>query len=490
MKNFLLFLLLIFLPVLAPAQTVIMARDTAKDVMLLENGVTKTASYRPSVLAKKYPNALAKVANEKTAFTNRQVKMFYDSMTARRSAFFKFDERNKGRIPVRGTITENDVFVNSDGRIGLVICQFDTVAKLTPDQEEATLTVIQEWYQTYPTFFGKTTTGFQFQDWLMLGGFIEKRKVRSGPGIINTLESARNTTRPDTVKSLLLNQLELLSIPEDIYRFPNLIELDLSKNALHELPARLTTDLPKLQKLSLIYNKIPDDSVFFSPNKHLTSLNLQGNRLTNIPASVKQNKRLQSLWMGNNELKNLNVNSFRKLRRLTDLNLYNAGLTALPTGIGRLKRLKILDIYYNNFTELPRQIGRLRRLEELGASHNQLRELPESVGKLRRLRKLYVHHTQIGRLPESLARLQKLTLLDLSYDFFSTTPNVVDKLMRLEDLDLSNNNLQTLSVGLGALPNLQKLYLRENPILRTAADLQPYLPIIERLEAQKTEVFR
>ena len=489
MKNILLFLLL--LPALAPAQTVIMARDTAKDGMMLENGVTKTVSYRPSVLAKQYLPAFSRDAQEKKAFSGRQqTTAFVDSSNARRLAFFRFDERNKGRIPVRGLMTENEVFVLPDGRIDLVICQFDTSAALTAEQEAATLTVIREWYQTHPTFLIKTPTGFSFQDWLVLGGFTEKRTLRTGPGIINTLDAARQTTRPDTVKSLLLNQLELAEIPEEVYRFPNLTELDLSKNDLHELPARLTTDLPKLRKLSLLYNKIPNDSVFFTRNKHLISVNLQGNRLTDIPTSVKRNKRLQSLWMGNNDLKALNANSFRKLRRLTDLNLYNAGLTSLPTGIGRLKRLKILDIYYNNFTELPRQIGRLRRLEELGASHNQLRDLPESVGKLRRLRNLYVHHTQIGRLPESLGNLRQLTVLDLSYDFFSTTPDVLSRLTSLEDLDLSNNNLQTLSAGLGALPNLQKLYLRQNPILQSAANLQPFLPIIERLEAGQTEVFR
>ncbi len=488
MKNLLL-VLLILAPALAPAQTVIMARDTAKDVLLLENGATKTVSYRPSVLAKQYLPALAKEYNQQVALSGRQVKVFLDSTNARSLAFFRFIERKKSQLTVRGLSVVSDVFVGPDGVIKLVICEFDSPVEMTPAQEEATIIVMREYYQTHP-FFMKSAAGFQWRDWTVLGGSTEKRKTRSGPGIINTLDAARQTTRPDTVKSLLLNQLELTAIPEEVYQFPNLTELDLSKNALHELPARLTTDLPKLQKLSVLYNKIPDDSVFFALNKHLTSLNLQGNRLTDIPRTVRQNKRLQSLWMGNNELKALNANSFRKLRRLADLNLYNAGLSNLPTGIGRLKRLKILDIYHNPLAELPRQIGRLRRLEELGASHNQLRALPESVGKLRRLRKLYVHHTQIGRLPTSLARLRQLTVLDLSYDFFSTTPDVLSQLTSLEDLDLSNNNLQTLSAGLGALPNLQKLYLRQNPILQSVATLKPFLPIIERLEAGQTEVFR
>ena len=76
----------------------------------------------------------------------------------------------------------------------------------------------------------------------------EKRKIRTGDSTISTLEAARLTTRPDTVRYVFFNQLELTTVPDVLYRFPNLAELDLSKNRLTQLPARLTADLPKLDQ--------------------------------------------------------------------------------------------------------------------------------------------------------------------------------------------------------------------------------------------------
>ena len=58
---------------------------------------------------------------------------------------------------------------------------------------------------------------------------------------------------------LAFNQLKLRSVPDVVYQFPNLEEIDLSKNDLHELPARLTADIPTLKRLSVLYNRIPND---------------------------------------------------------------------------------------------------------------------------------------------------------------------------------------------------------------------------------------
>jgi Leucine-rich repeat (LRR) protein len=287
---------------------------------------------------------------------------------------------------------------------------------------------------------------------------------------------------------LALNQLDLSSVPEVVYRFPNLEELDLSKNNLHELPARLTAAIPTLTKLSVLYNIIPNDSIFFTRNKHLRSLNLQGNRLTKIPASVRLNRRLESLWMGNNQLTALTNQSFRGLRRLNDLNLYSAGLTQLPKTASRMKRLKVLDLYYNKFTRLPPPVCRLKRLEQLAISHNDLNEFPASIAKMHRLRVLFAHHNRIGRLPDSFRQLQQLRTLDLSYNWFTVVPDLLSSLPTLEELDLNNNNLQEFPDVLLAMKNLKRVHVGSNPLFGREAMSSPYAPKIKQLEANKTQV--
>lgn len=317
----------------------------------------------------------------------------------------------------------------------------------------------------------------------------EKRLVRTGDSTISTLEAARATTRPDTVKYLHFNQLGLTRVPDVVYRFPNLEELDLSKNKLTQLEARITADIPSLRRLNLLYNQIGDDSVFIAKNTDLRALTLQGNKLTRIPAAVHTCKRLESLWMGNNTLTELNIKPLRGLRRLNDLNLYNAGLAVLPRQIRKLKHVTVLDLYYNQLSELPRQIGRMRRLEQLAVANNKLTALPAQLARLKRLNTLFAHHNKLTQLPNTFARLASLLTLDIGYNQFSNVPDVLLGLGTLESVDMSNNNLQTLPTSLMGLKNLKKFYIRSNPLTNNDAKSGPYAQLIEALETNKTEVF-
>ncbi|MEZ0484129.1 leucine-rich repeat domain-containing protein [Fibrella aquatica] len=317
----------------------------------------------------------------------------------------------------------------------------------------------------------------------------EKRRVRTGDSTISTLEAARTTARPDTVKYLHFNQLGLANVPEVVYRFPNLEELDLSKNQLTKLPLRLTAQIPSLLRLSVLYNLIGDDSVFIAKNTRLRALTLQGNKLTRIPASVRKCRELESLWMGNNNLTRLNIKPLRGLNRLNDLNLYNAGLTSLPKQIRKLKHVAVLDLYYNQLTSLPRQIGRMKRMEQLAVANNELKALPPQLARLKRLTVLFAHHNKLSQLPASFTRLTSLQSLDIGYNQFSNVPEVVAGLGMLETVNISNNNVQTLPNTLVGLKNLKKLYLRSNPLTENDAKAGPYAQLIEALETNKTEVF-
>ncbi|WP_375445210.1 leucine-rich repeat domain-containing protein [uncultured Fibrella sp.] len=318
---------------------------------------------------------------------------------------------------------------------------------------------------------------------------MEKRLVRTGDSTVSILEIARTTMRPDTVKYLHFNQLGLASVPEVVYRFPNLEELDLSKNKLTKLDARITADIPSLRRLNLLYNQIGNDSVFIAKKTDLRALTLQGNKLTHIPAAVRNCKKLESLWMGNNNLTELNIKPLRGLRRLNDLNLYNAGLTALPRQIRKLKHVTVLDLYYNQLTELPRQIGRMKRLEQLAVANNKLTALPAQLARLKKLNTLFVHHNKLSQLPDQFAKLASLRTLDIGYNQFSNVPDVLLRLGTLESVDISNNNLQTLPTSLIGLKNLKKFYIRSNPLTSNDAKSGPYAQLIEALETNKTEVF-
>lgn len=424
----------------------------------------------------------------KGAFTGR-TKLYFDSLNAQHQQFFTFIERNKKRLPALGLLCKTQEFIRPDGSYDWVFCQIEGPV-LTSEQKAKFMELLTEWYSQHP-FSLKTELGFHRASFTTLGQPPQKRTVRRGPGIISTIEAAEKTTRPDTVTMLAFNQLDLSTIPEIVYRFPKLEELDLSRNNLHELPARLTAGIPTLKRLSVLYNAIPNDSVFVTRNKHLRSLNIQGNKLTKIPESIRQNRRLESLWLGYNKLNALtdaDIKTLRRIRKLTDLNLYSVGLKQLPGSIGKLKRVKVLDLYYNKFIELPPQIGKMKRLEQLAVAHNELRNLPIALTKLRRLQVLYAHHNHLSQLPDEFSRLRHLRVLDVGYNWYVSVPAVVGTLSALQELSLNNNNLHEFPSMLLSLKGLKKVFMGSNPLFGQEAMNSPYAPQIKQLEANNTEV--
>ncbi|MBC8154014.1 MAG: leucine-rich repeat domain-containing protein [Bacteroidetes bacterium] len=387
-------------------------------------------------------------------------------------------------LPKIGVGVTVSAYFEPDGTAKWVL--LDPFGEPSDSLRRTVVRILTDFYAANPFILG-SSVAFSVKTTYFIGQpALPKRSVRPGSGTLTTLEAARRTTRPDTVTVLFFNQLSLRAIPEEVYRFPNLEELDLSKNAIGYLPARLTADLPKLKRVSLLFNQLTDDSVSFSRNKHLVALNIQGNKLTRVPISARSNRRLESLWIGNNKLVSVKTNG---LRRVNDLNLYNAGLSAFPRQITRLRRLKVLDLYYNSFTVLPRQLGRMRQLEQLALAHNKLNELPASLSGLRNLQTLFVHHNQLSQLPATMNRLTNLTVLDIGYNWFSVVPAVLPTMASLEELDMSNNNLQELPASLTQLTRLKKLYLRQNPLLRNQEQLGTAAKLIDQLEANRIEVF-
>lgn len=313
------------------------------------------------------------------------------------------------------------------------------------------------------------------------------RSIPKGDSTIITLENAIATTRPDTVKVLALNQLELKAVPDVIYRFTEMKELNLSGNEIKSADIDLTR-LPKLRHIWLNSNQLTDTSLHFPKNKTLKVLNVQGNRFADVPQAVRNCRKLTSLWLGYNKLTQLNQNSFKRLRRLQDLNLYSCDLKILPKAIAKLRRLEVLDLYYNELSTLPRSLGRMRRLEQLALSNNQFVQIPTTIGRLKHLHSLYAHHNKLTTLPSNVGKLRSLRILSINNNQFSTLPKQIGSLRVVEEIDISNNNLSEVPAQIVQLRQLKKLYLRKNPFSEDARLLSRSKPVLESLEQNKTDV--
>lgn len=119
-------------------------------------------------------------------------------------------------------------------------------------------------------------------------------------------------TEPLKVYRLHLIHQKLDSIPEEVFQFKNLQELDLSKNRIKNVSERLG-ELQYLQRL-----------------------NLSRNRIEILPASIGKLVNLKKL------IANQNV------------------ITAIPVQIGNLKKLEVLDLWSNELSFFPEQLADIK----------------------------------------------------------------------------------------------------------------------------------
>lgn len=93
------------------------------------------------------------------------------------------------------------------------------------------------------------------------------------------------------------------------------------------------------------------DSVLLLPN--LTYLDLQWNKIEELPKKIAKLKKLEILNLEHNDIKDL-PNSIIKLKNLKELNLAFCYLEDLPEGMENLKQLKNLNLMYNEFNSRPK----------------------------------------------------------------------------------------------------------------------------------------
>ncbi len=324
------------------------------------------------------------------------------------------------------------------------------------------------------------------------------------------------------------------TLPDSIYLFSNLTDLELVNTQIKKLPKELAT-LRLLKQITLLNNRpagrlrltrndsiktlaIHDDEFNKLPGnyrkfKNLRGLDLSRCNLTQFP-NIKGNKNLLRLTLNDNRLslqdlrgslplleelvltsnsikqvpstignfsglKKLNLNSnniesiapeIGKLQKLEQLSLYKNNLRSLPHQLYDLSNLRIIDLYYNQFEQLDSGIVNWVNLEILYAANNKLFSLPQRLGNLTRLKELYVHHNRLSTLPETLGGLDSLRVLRANNNLLVELPVTLYGLKSLENLDVANNQIQVFPEALFTFPKLRILSLKNNPLDASAKE--------------------
>ncbi|KAF0744551.1 hypothetical protein Ae201684_001025 [Aphanomyces euteiches] len=130
--------------------------------------------------------------------------------------------------------------------------------------------------------------------------------------------------------------------------------------------------------------RIPQELDRYGSFIYMKKLNLAGNQIQELPASMGELYQLETLEIEHNQLVTL-PDAIGNLKSLTVLRLGSNYLTSLPKQFSLLPKLKELDVKLNRLAQLPDDIGNMTALTHIDASSNSLISVPPSVLLLRNL---------------------------------------------------------------------------------------------------------
>jgi Leucine-rich repeat (LRR) protein len=171
--------------------------------------------------------------------------------------------------------------------------------------------------------------------------FIEKidewveNEKRLNPNNHENIITARNlilNSYQESRENLLLNQLNLTSLPAEIGELINLKYLELSNNKLSSLPP----EIGNLVELHAFY--------------------LDENNLTTLPPEIGNLVELHAFYLDENNLTTLPP-EIGNLVKLSTFSLIGNALESIPPEIGNLTNLAVFDLTSNQLTSLPEEIN-------------------------------------------------------------------------------------------------------------------------------------
>ncbi len=160
--------------------------------------------------------------------------------------------------------------------------------------------------------------------------------------LINNSHTFETISQITSVRTLILDGMQIISLPENILHLENLKTLSLNYN-----------------------NTINQDSMFclLSNMKSLDSLSLEFCNIKSISPKIALIQKIKGLSLKGNDIKD--ISELCNLTSLKKLNLSETKLKKLPPIIVQLKKLEELDISYTKITILPNEMCELKNLKKL-----------------------------------------------------------------------------------------------------------------------------
>ncbi|CAG5133115.1 unnamed protein product, partial [Candidula unifasciata] len=268
--------------------------------------------------------------------------------------------------------------------------------------------------------------------------------------------------------TLIKNQIE--NIPDHAFQNnTKLFQLRLANNEIKDIAEHALYGLTQLKYLQLQNNRIQTMPSAFKHLVNLGELNLEGNRLTEIPQdSFQQKEKLTMLILSNNPITSVSDEAFVNLPSLQELKLSEVhDMTKFPDLTGTMN-LTVLQLDRANIRSIPKEIcTNLKRLKTFNMANNELTSIDGQLfNGMDHLRDLTLSINYIHAIPEDafigLGALEYLNLAENQISEIHSRAFV--PLKSLKDLNLGYNRIHHLPTE--GLVSLEKLKIFNNPDLR------------------------
>lgn len=259
---------------------------------------------------------------------------------------------------------------------------------------------------------------------------------------------------------------------EEDLTFDTFEHIVLTGRSLRAIPVVLHGHADTITTLNLSRNpmlEIPLD--FIQSCTTLRELRLSNMAMKRVPQSVRHSVTLYRLDLSCNRIVDLNEAGLDQIPKLATLNVQNNRIEDLPWYFPRLRMLKHLNISNNKFRNLPGVICEMESLVDLDISFNMISELPEKIGQLKLLDRLIIVGNQVSKLPDECSGLISLRDLDCRRNNISDL-SVVCVLPKLEILRADHNVIHALDLSMG--PCLKTLDASHNDITRLTLVAGPF----------------
>ncbi len=249
------------------------------------------------------------------------------------------------------------------------------------------------------------------------------------------------------------------TLPDSIYLYRNLQELELIGFRLSKVPVKLLRS-SVLKQLTL-HNNFPDSPLRLGRSKSLTTLIIRGDEKGMLPRSFRKLKRLTTLNLSRNNLTELPMT--RGNRKLNSLVLTGNSIT-LDRYVPQARSLKSLDLNVNKVTVVPEWIRNFRNLKSINFNNNRVERIEAGIGEIAGLEEISLYRNNLAEVPPVLYTMTSLRVIDLYYNHISTVDKSIANWKNMEILYLANNELYSIPEEIGQLSKLRELYVHHNKL--------------------------